>query len=480
MMKKIILFVAITVNMFACNDKLELEPWQQISTDVALATIEDFEIAVNGIYAEMRDGNNTTGAFGSFHFIWPDVAADNLILCRTGRLSYQTVQNWTYSSSYFLANNMFAAIYDAINNANLVITNIENFATKNDEDEVLRKHLYGEALAVRALLHFELIKIYAKSYSQADASDLGVPYMKVSEVSEPSRPTVISNYQDLVTDLTTALENITIDNGATRLSPATVHGILAKVYFEMANYSDAITQATIALNDIGIASLANFPDVWLDQSNDGVMFKVRIEEKDNMLLGNDYSQTSDDGVKSEYVVDYDLFQLYQANDIRRSSYFLNATFDGNSYNAINKYMGRPGASPNLVDLKILRAADVLLVRAESYHQTGDYANAEADLNTLKAQRYTGFVPGPTPTPTALLTEIRLERRLELAFEGDRFFELKRLGLPVSRNGNNGDLADGSGQTYDFLSLPLGDPHWVMPIPINEMNANSNMVQNPDY
>ncbi|MCD4730616.1 MAG: RagB/SusD family nutrient uptake outer membrane protein [Bacteroidales bacterium] len=79
-----------------------------------------------------------------------------------------------------------------------------------------------------------------------------------------------------------------------------------------------------------------------------------------------------------------------------------------------------------------------------------------------------------------MTEILLQRRLELAFEGDRFFTLQRLGLGVSRNGAYGDAADGTGELYKNLTLPAGDIRFEFPIPQSEMNANSNMVQNPGY
>jgi starch-binding outer membrane protein, SusD/RagB family len=81
---------------------------------------------------------------------------------------------------------------------------------------------------------------------------------------------------------------------------------------------------------------------------------------------------------------------------------------------------------------------------------------------------------------ALLNEILLQRRLELAFEGDRFWDLKRRNQGIERDAVKGDLANGGGTPYIFTSLPAGDHRWNLPYPQREINFNPNMKQNPDY
>jgi hypothetical protein len=70
--------------------------------------------------------------------------------------------------------------------------------------------------------------------------------------------------------------------------------------------------------------------------------------------------------------------------------------------------------------------------------------------------------------------------LELAFEGDRFWDLKRRNLPVERDGSKGERADGSGTPYVFASLPAGDHRFQLPFPQTEVNFNTNLKQNPGY
>ena len=126
-----------------------------------------------------------------------------------------------------------------------------------------------------------------------------------------------------------------------------------------------------------------------------------------------------------------------------------------------------------------------LTRAEANYRLGNTAQALTDLDAVRAQRYSGFVSG-NESGTALLDAILLERRLELAFEGDRFFTLKRLGLPIQRNATKGALADGTGTppAARWVTLPAGDYRWQLPIPEEAFNSNSALIksedQNPGY
>jgi hypothetical protein len=107
------------------------------------------------------------------------------------------------------------------------------------------------------------------------------------------------------------------------------------------------------------------------------------------------------------------------------------------------------------------------------------------LVLLRNNRYTGYAGSAAAvtdlalTGQPLLDAILLERRLELAFEGDRFFTLKRLALPVNRT-NKGEKADGTGTLPIVLSLPAGDPKFQLPYPTNEILFNSGLKQNPGY
>ena len=201
--------------------------------------------------------------------------------------------------------------------------------------------------------------------------------------------------------------------------------------------------------------------------------------------GVNYYQTVGGERKSEYVVEFNFNALFVPEDVRTSAYILKSSFNGVPYNNVIKYNGRTNGDPaGVVDGKVIRTAEVLLNRAEANYRSNNIAAAVADLLLLKSNRYSPYDVSATPdkdlTGPALLNEILLQRRLELAFEGDRFFDLKRRNLPVQRDGTKGEKADGTGTPYVFTTLPVGDHKFQLPFPQDEVNYNTNLKQNPGY
>ena len=116
---------------------------------------------------------------------------------------------------------------------------------------------------------------------------------------------------------------------------------------------------------------------------------------------------------------------------------------------------------------------MLLTLAEGYAQTGDNVNALIYLNQLAKQRDPSFA-GYTDTGAALIADILNERRKELAFEGLRWFDLKRLNLIINRP------QEGSKSYPSYPTVSLTDIHRLFPIPTGELNADPNVTQNPGY
>ena len=116
-----------------------------------------------------------------------------------------------------------------------------------------------------------------------------------------------------------------------------------------------------------------------------------------------------------------------------------------------------------------------LTRAEAYYNSNEQGKALIDLNLVRAKRYKGFEDG-TESGQVLERAIQLERRLELAFEGDRFYTLKRRGEELVRDGK-GHYADGTGNPAATQEVSASSPFWLLAIPQSEINANPNMVQN---
>ncbi len=460
------------LGVVSCDDNLELSPNNSLDTGQALQQPSDFTNAIKGVYSRFRIGTY----WGGWYQIVPDVLSDNLILNSEGRNSKQGLHYWNYSGTNTwggLWTNGYLVAY----RANSILENIESLS-----DGDFKNNIQGEALALRALAHFDMTRVFAKLPQQAAAGDLGVPYVTSTDVTlQPNRPSVQETYDKIVADLEQAKGLIGTDNGTGRLDRSSVNALLSRVYLYAGQYDQAATAATAAIGEGGtITSRSNFESLWKDELEQGINFKIRITEADGNAIGTQYSQTGAAGVRSEYNVDYSLYQLYQDSDIRKSAYFFVGPFASKEFIHIAKYFGRATGSLNIVDAKLIRWEEVYLSRAEAFAELGKEVDALADLDAVRAERYENFTSG-NETGQALKDAIALERRLELAFEGHRFFDLKRKGLAISRS-SFGDESNGGGVSLpaDVLEMSAGDQRFQLPIPQAELNANPNMEQNPGY
>jgi len=456
----------------SCSDELEQLPFDAIATDIALESPTDFENALKGIYSGMRRSGyyGATSGDPSIYFI-PDVLSDDVIINNNGRRSREDFYDWRYdeddSSEAF-----WLSAYKVVQRANFILENTSKLS------EPIKSAVEGEALAARGIAHFDLAKFYADSPANTNGGALGIPYVTSTDAAlKPSRNTLDDTYTNIMNDLTSAatlMDGLVQDVG--RIDVNVVNAYMTRVNLFMGNDAGVISAANGVSGSV--ASMAEFPNVWKDASNEGVLFKIVVTEPDDVTLGVAWLQESPMGIRSEYNVDKALYDLYQDNDVRKAAYFETSAFDGTNYNHIIKYRGRLVGNANEVDAKVLRYEEVLLSKAEAQYNTGDAGGALASLDELRSQRYMGFT-SPGESGQALADAIALERRLELAFEGVRFFDLKRKGLAINRS-TFGDQADGTGFPAEFVTLPANDHRFNMAIGQGEMNANTNMVQNDGY
>lgn len=456
----------------SCDDRLELNPHDQISAETALNTPGDFENAVNGLYTLMIDGQYYGADFMSF----PDVLADNLIFNPGGRQTQRSTFEWRYNANDTRGAFMADAA-DVIQHANFILANINKLS-----DGATKDNIKAQALAARALALFNQSNVFGKIPTQSsDAnSSLGVPVISSSDITvNYSRNTVSEVYTSIIEDLEEA-KTLISNNGIERFNLNAVNALLSRVYLYNGDWQNAIDSANNVTTNV--SSITNFGNIWNDASDAGVIFELKNFDADtNVSTGVPYSQTlPPDGILSEYVVAFDFAALYQNNDVRRSAY-INTSAYGSAgiYNHVAKYLSSSvNTGSGVVDIKIVRAAEVYLNKAEAHAELNQDVLALAALDMVRSNRYTSFT-SPGETGQALKDAIALERRLELAFEGHRFFDIKRKGLAINR-GNFGEFSDGSGTAPVYLNLPAGDCRFELPISKTEIDVNPNMEQNPCY
>ena len=472
-MKKIVYFLFLLLFFAGCKkSELDLTPFNQIETASAFKTEPDVNLALNGMYNGLRVNNYVNGTWN----IIADVLADNVIISSLGRQTLTTFGDWRYNADN--TSGFFQTGYIITRRANAILENIENFPAGS-----FKNNAKGEALAMRAMVYFDMARMYSKTFENAAATDSTMSYVTSTDAKLlPVKESVKGFYTKIIADLTAALPLIATSNGVGRFNRAAVAGLLSRAYLYTGDFANCISASSTALGTSPVLpNLTDFPRIWTDETNNGVLFKVSNTALDNVNTpGVNYFQIVGGLIRSEYVVNYNLRQLYTPTDVRTNTYIQTSLYNGVNQNHVIKYRGRPGLTLGVLDFKALRTAEVILNRAEAYQRSGNDVLALADLNLLKSNRYSPFTNIVGLTGSALLAEILLERRLELAFEGDRFWDLKRRNQPVNRDANFGDRADGTGVKYIFTSLPANDFRFQLPFPSSEINFNTGFKQNPGY
>ncbi len=467
--------------IFSCSGFTDIEPTHSLTPNNAFKSIADIELQLNGIYS----GFLGTGYFGLAYGTLPDMMSDNLTENVESLGSYRSVVDWQYVANDGTISGIWATPYAIINNCNILLANVDNF---KETATGQRNRLKAQALAIRALTHFDLLRYFAQSYDR-NSTALGIPIKTAANLDKPARNTVKQVYDQIYGDLSQAKTLVAnIDkpiNSATdksKIDGVGMDAIFARVAYYAKDYAQAITSSTAVINSgIGLASRADFPAVWKDDavSNEviwsvpylpgegyvggDVVFAInnRVSFRPSQNLLNSYSLTS--------------YSPNAANDVRYTTYFSSQTSLRPGELIVAKYLGRGGAVDGLVNWKALRVAEMYLIRAEARARTSQNTAARADLKTLRDQRIAIADTEDLSDPAKLLAAILLERRRELFLEGHRWFDLRMAGAGVSRG------ADCKAPATACI-LAATSFRFVWPIPQDEIKANTNIAsqQNAGY
>lgn len=459
----------------SCDSKLDVIQPDVISAEVALQNLEDLETALFGAYAELRG----SGLYGESTLWLPDLLADNLRIGNSNGGGNRTEANWQYTSGSDIGT--WSGAYELIFDANTVINNADSF-----EDGGKKNRIVGQALALRALGHFELLRYYAEDYNR-NSTALGVPVVTFFEIGKPARNTVSEVYNQIFDDLLLAedLLNSTDEdpqaNGPFYFNTLAVNALLARVSLYAGEWQDAADYATVVINQRELANPMDYAAMWAEDADAEVLFSVAYATTEDGRIGSDLLDNSNPSApRSTFTLSNDMATLYDAvNDIRFDSFVLINPLNPPGANDQNddvylpfKYPGR-GGERGLNNAKVLRVSEMYLIRAEAYANiSGQDASGSTDLNTLRASRITNYV-NESLLGQELKDAIQVERRKELVAEGHRWFDLKRINRGVQRG------ADCRGLTIS-CTLEAGNFRFVFPIPQSELDANENMVQNPGY
>ncbi len=465
-----------------CKKLVEIKETDLIAGPTALKTVQNNEQAIIGAYAAFVP--TLTMAM-----LMNGVFSDELRVSEFYNAG--TVHEWQYTSQDVSIRDSYTAVtpnYRVIDRVNRVLQFVDGADSTRPGDNTLRARIKGEALFLRAFCHFELFRYYSGNY---DPAGLAMPYLETPTIVPQPRIEMGPYFQKINADLAaaknllpTALTDI---KRVTRLAAA---GLQARVALYMRDWANAETYATEYINGIPLATMANFPGIWTDANTNEQAWRIEMTLSIGGRIGGLWRAGLSGGTPANPAIgtitwrpSEKLWNSFdQANDVRFSSYMINEPILANAgrfSELVHKYRGTgyATADENVNHGKIMRTGEMYLIRAEARAEQNKVSganSAESDINTLRAARITGYTNVTFANKDAAITAILEERFKELAFEGHRFWDLKRRGLPVTRLAT--DAPTGPSQ-----SLPAGNFRFVFPLPNVEIQANNGVwIQNPGY
>lgn len=490
----------------SCTEKfLEEAPSDQITDANFYQTQQDAIQAVTAAYSELTKEGQYNLSMWAF-----DIMADNSV---TGGddgndgIEYKQLEAFSIPSTNIVINRLWGGSFIGIQRANLVLQKVPGISGM---DPVIQKRCLGEAQFLRAKYYFDLVRVYG------DVPLFTAPPASPEAVNIPRTPAA-EVYKQIEQDLIDAIGNLPASYSGADLGRATkwaATGLLAKVYITEGKKSEAATRAREVINGSGKSLWANYADNFKVANENG---KESLFEVQYINGRNEYDRNNVGSAMNEFfgprganqtpgsgygfnIPEPDFVNGYEDGDTRKAASIwvpgdvfpdgakqsAKATGSPFGYNVKKWFVGKVGTNiwDSPLNVPVLRLAEMYLIVAEAVGPTAEGLEAinkvrrrafGLDINTPNAAH--DLTAGTTDWTGAVLRE----RKYELAFEFDRWFDLKRYnGTPY------GLIPVMTAQANYLRTLGItqrGIPtekNLVMPIPQSELDANPGLKQNPGY
>lgn len=487
-MKRLYNFIAVLslIALSSCNNFLDMQPTNASNSGDAIATPSDAKVIINGIMRTMT----SSSYYGRNFIMYGDAKGGDLTIASQGR-GLDGMYTFNHSATSGSYSGFWTTGYNCILQINNLLENIAKIATNGSTDYDKYK---GEALTLRALVYFDLVRLYGLPYNYNKTS-YGVPLVtKTLDASaQPTRASVEDIYKQILSDLTTGAtllaENKKQENGYIGYYGNIAEQARVKLYME--DYDGALAASQEVINS-GVFTLYT-PESWVaswgKQFGSESIFELAM-----------YSNEADLGTSSlGYYLMCEGLKSGAAGWFMASDYFLNRLGEdatdvrwgvmgqdesekahlGSCY----KYMGGTDLagdgkdSPTAVNVKVIRLSEIYLIAAEAslHASTPDAAGAAFYLNKIRCR-----APQLLPATTSTVNDDMIldERSKELFGEGQRFFDMIRKNKSITYNDEFGGIA----VTQRAKTIDRTFGKIVLPISQDEINANKALAaqQNDAY
>ncbi len=447
---KLLFFISISLLVMGCENELDIIPTDNVPGELAFTSEANIAAILVGTYEEAVQ----IETYGGIIKMTPDLLAttDQAFWVGTFIDPRQAFQKSLLVDNFWIEG-IWTNAYETINQANLVIDNIEIVTSSQAEKD----RIEGEAKFLRALNYFDLVRNFSAPYLPGQTnSQPGVPlrlegitdYLQNHEVA---RNSVDEVYAQILSDANDAYELLPASNGfyADRYA---AKALLARMYFQQGDYANARDAAHDVLTNSGHTLAPTYAGAFnndVDGPEDIFSFQITSQTGTNNLVVH-YASESDGGRGGDIVVEDAYLELFDdENDERRAFTYINPA---NDRQLTLKYTNQFG------NINIFRIAEMHLIRLESNFREGSAIGLAPldEINALRARSNAAPLSGPLT-----LDLIFNERQLELAFEGFLLHDIKRVQGAVD-------------------SLPYDANALVYPIPQAETDTNPLITQNPGY
>ena len=433
---------ALVVSLAGCNSMLDQDPVDKLPDSDAITNARGARAALTGAYNALE----SRFYYGEEFTELGDLPADNADHTGTSQ-SYDDAGANQFRADNGAAQDIWDAIYDAINRVNVILDRVP---AVTDLDVTEKNEILGEAHFLRALHYHNLVKLYG------DVPIRLTPVKDVNEAGGAVRSPVADVYAQILADLGEAGTLITATAPTTQATLDAVAALTARVQLYRQDYAAAVAAADVVIPNHSLA--AAYADLFDAEGQDTPedIFKVTFTAVQFNWLGFDYITETLDGGGGVLAPSQSIIDAYDPADERLA---WNITLDDDDAPSGTKWPTTAGAE----DLHVIRLAEVLLIKAEALARQNDLSGAVDAYNPIRVRA--GLAPHvlgvDVTSQDEVLAAIDLERRLELAFEGDRWPDLVRTGQAVA-----------------VLGIP--ESQALFPIPKSERDVAPGVTQNPGY
>ncbi len=427
-----IIVVLLAFSSVSCSKFLETPVTNRIAIDEIFTDFEGARTTMVGCYDNLRSYDYYMRDF----YTYPDLTGGNIRYSKTRNPVLNNNYNFTNSNSTDF--NDMAAFYKTAYATIYSINTVIKYVNKIPNITIQQRNRFlADAYALRALIHFDLVRVFAQPYNfTTDASHTGIVIKNVNaEVGEPSpNPSSVKQvYDQIVADFDSSIvfygnsvPIYTAGNAKTWLSIDAAKAFLSKVCLYKGDWNRALQLATALIDSkvYPLVSNAQYASSWSKKNiSTESIFEIAYGTNVGGSLGDFFNPTISGSNYIQFATTSDLLSMYDKNDIRMDiTMFKDTVFDNRPASFSKKYYGTNDSANNI---KVIRSSELYLIAAEAAAELGNLDEGANYLNTIRKRANPTAITFTATSKDALIDEVLNERRRELCFEGNLFFDIAR-------------------------------------------------------